>query len=51
MLLAQELRLRYERPNVEIIHWGFDFGDASQLMFQLELPNVEHFVLLGLNIG
>jgi hypothetical protein len=37
--------------NLEIIHWAFDFGDASQIMFQLELPNVKHFVLLGLNIS
>ncbi len=37
--------------NVEIIHWGSDFRDASQIMFQLELLNVEHFVLLGLNIS
>jgi hypothetical protein len=37
--------------NVKIIYWGSDFGNASQIMFQLELPYVEHFVLLGLNIN
>jgi hypothetical protein len=37
--------------NVEIIYWGSNFADASQIMFQLELSNVEQFVLLGLNIS